>query len=437
QPIKEVSEILQNHQAFLHTDAVQAYGLMDIDVEDLQVDLLTTSAHKLNGPKGIGFLYKKSDVPMQQLQYGGYQEFVKRPGTENLTGIIGYQKAVEIALENQASNVERYERFKQLFIETLKKEEIEFSINGDITKTIPTIVNVSFPNTTTEVLLTNFDLDGVAAASGSACTSGTLDPSHVLKAMYRFQDERINNSVRFSFGEENDEENIVEAARKVGKVVKRLTNGEGRQTMTEKTRVVLGMSGGVDSSVAALLLKEQGYEVIGVFMKNWDDTDEFGVCTATEDYADVRRVCEQIDIPYYSVNFEKQYWDKVFTYFLDEYKSGRTPNPDVMCNKEIKFKAFMDYALSIGADYVATGHYAQVRKVEGKTELLRGVDHNKDQTYFLNQLTSDVLEKVLFPLGHLEKPKVREIAETHQLATATKKDSTGICFIGERNFKEF
>ena len=207
--------------------------------------------------------------------------------------------------------------------------------------------------------------------------------------------------------------------------------------MTEKTRVVLGMSGGVDSSVAALLLKEQGYEVIGVFMKNWDDTDEFGVCTATEDYADVRRVCEQIDIPYYSVNFEKQYWDKVFTYFLDEYKSGRTPNPDVMCNKEIKFKAFMDYALSIGADYVATGHYAQVRKVEGKTELLRGVDHNKDQTYFLNQLTSDVLEKVLFPLGHLEKPKVREIAETHQLATATKKDSTGICFIGERNFKEF
>lgn len=207
--------------------------------------------------------------------------------------------------------------------------------------------------------------------------------------------------------------------------------------MTTKMRVVLGMSGGVDSSVAALLLKEQGYEVIGVFMKNWDDTDEFGVCTATEDYKDVRRVCEQIDIPYYAVNFEKEYWDKVFTYFLDEYKSGRTPNPDVMCNKEIKFKAFMDYALSIGADYVATGHYAQVRRENGKTELLRGVDHQKDQTYFLNQLSSEILEKVLFPLGHLEKPKVREIAEAHGLATATKKDSTGICFIGERNFKEF
>ena len=207
--------------------------------------------------------------------------------------------------------------------------------------------------------------------------------------------------------------------------------------MTEKTRVVIGMSGGVDSSVAALLLKEQGYEVIGVFMKNWDDTDEFGVCTATQDYEDVIRVCNQIDIPYYSVNFEKEYWDKVFTYFLDEYRSGRTPNPDVMCNKEIKFKAFMDYALSIGAEYVATGHYAQVRTVNGKTELLRGVDTSKDQTYFLNQLSADVLAKVLFPLGHLEKKDVRKIAEKHNLATATKKDSTGICFIGERNFKEF
>src|SRR5690625_4468538 len=207
--------------------------------------------------------------------------------------------------------------------------------------------------------------------------------------------------------------------------------------MSEKTRVVLGMSGGVDSSVAALLLKEQGYEVIGVFMKNWDDTDEFGVCTATIDYEDVRRVCDQIGIPYYSVNFEQQYWDKVFTYFLDEYKSGRTPNPDVMCNKEIKFKAFMEYALSIGAEFVATGHYAQVQTTDGKTQLLRGVDHNKDQTYFLNQLSEDVLEKVLFPLGHMEKSEVREIAKAHDLATATKKDSTGICFIGERNFKEF
>lgn len=202
-------------------------------------------------------------------------------------------------------------------------------------------------------------------------------------------------------------------------------------------RIVVGMSGGVDSSVTAYLLKEQGYDVIGIFMKNWDDTDEFGVCTATQDYEDVIRVCNQIGIPYYAVNFEKEYWDKVFTYFLDEYKQGRTPNPDIVCNKEIKFRAFLDHALKLGADYIATGHYARVEDVDGKVKLLRGKDRNKDQTYFLNQLTQEQLKKVMFPLGGYEKKAVREIAKKAGLATANKKDSTGICFIGERNFKEF
>lgn len=205
-----------------------------------------------------------------------------------------------------------------------------------------------------------------------------------------------------------------------------------------QTRVVVGMSGGVDSSVTALLLKEQGYDVIGVFMKNWDDTDENGVCTATEDYKDVAAVADQIGVPYYSVNFEKEYWDRVFEYFLAEYRAGRTPNPDVMCNKEIKFKAFLDYAMELGADYVATGHYAQVRTDEnGIVHMLRGADNNKDQTYFLSQLTQEQLKKTMFPLGHLEKPEVRKIAEKAGLATAKKKDSTGICFIGEKNFKKF
>lgn len=205
----------------------------------------------------------------------------------------------------------------------------------------------------------------------------------------------------------------------------------------EQTRVVVGMSGGVDSSVAALLLKQQGYDVIGIFMKNWDDTDEFGVCTATDDYNDVIRVCNQIGIPYYAVNFEKQYWDKVFTYFLDEYKAGRTPNPDVMCNKEIKFKAFLEHAMNLGADYLATGHYARVAYEDGEYKMQRGLDQNKDQTYFLNQLQQGQLEKVMFPIGDIDKKRVREIAREAGLATAAKKDSTGICFIGERNFKEF
>jgi tRNA-specific 2-thiouridylase len=202
-------------------------------------------------------------------------------------------------------------------------------------------------------------------------------------------------------------------------------------------RVVVGMSGGVDSSVTALLLKEQGYDVIGIFMKNWDDTDEFGVCTAEEDAEDVRRVCAQIGIPNYTVNFEKEYFDKVFAYFLDEYKKGRTPNPDVMCNREIKFGEFLQKALDLGADYIATGHYARVEHHAGEFRLLRGVDANKDQTYFLNALNQYQLSKAMFPIGHLPKQEVRKIAEKHGLATAKKKDSTGVCFIGERNFKEF
>lgn len=209
-------------------------------------------------------------------------------------------------------------------------------------------------------------------------------------------------------------------------------------TDNSQIRVVVGMSGGVDSSVTALLLKEQGYDVIGVFMKNWDDTDENGVCTATEDYKDVAKVANQIGIPYYSVNFEKEYWDRVFEYFLEEYRQGRTPNPDVMCNKEIKFKAFLDYAMQLGADFVATGHYAQVERDEnGLSHMLRGIDQNKDQTYFLSQLSQEQLEKTMFPLGGMEKKEVRDIAERANLATAKKKDSTGVCFIGEKNFKEF
>ncbi|WP_126427167.1 tRNA 2-thiouridine(34) synthase MnmA [Brevibacillus marinus] len=205
----------------------------------------------------------------------------------------------------------------------------------------------------------------------------------------------------------------------------------------EETRVVVGMSGGVDSSVTALLLKQQGYDVIGVFMKNWDDTDEFGHCTAEDDFQDVRRVCDQIGIPYYTVNFEKEYMEKVFRYFLDEYKQGRTPNPDVMCNREIKFGDFLDKALQLGADYIATGHYARVAYRDGEYKLLRGADPNKDQSYFLNALRQEQLAKTMFPIGHLSKQQVRQLAADAGLATAKKKDSTGICFIGERNFREF
>ena len=192
-----------------------------------------------------------------------------------------------------------------------------------------------------------------------------------------------------------------------------------------KIRVVVGMSGGVDSSVSALLLKQQGFDVVGVFMKNWDDTDDSGVCTATEDYEDVKKVADEIGIPYYSINFEKDYWERVFEYFLDEYKKGRTPNPDVMCNKEIKFKSFLDFAMDLDADYIAMGHYAATRVDDnGVVHMMRPKDGNKDQTYFLSQLSQDQLKKVIFPLANLTKPQVREIAIASGLATAKKTHST-------------
>lgn len=205
----------------------------------------------------------------------------------------------------------------------------------------------------------------------------------------------------------------------------------------KKKRVIVGMSGGVDSSVAAFLLKQQGYDVIGLFMKNWEDDDTDAYCSSRQDFLDAASVADVIDIPLEVVNFSKEYKERVFSHFLAEYQAGRTPNPDVLCNAEIKFKAFLDHAENLGADCIATGHYAQVRKVSGTYQLLKGEDGNKDQSYFLYRLNQKQLASTLFPVGHLYKREVREIAKAQKLPNFTKKDSTGICFIGERPFREF
>lgn len=208
-----------------------------------------------------------------------------------------------------------------------------------------------------------------------------------------------------------------------------------------KIKVIVGMSGGVDSSVSALLLIQQGYQVEGLFMKNWDEDDNTDYCTAKEDFADAQAVSDKLGITLHSANFAAEYWDNVFEHFLEEYKAGRTPNPDILCNREIKFKVFLDYAKVLGADYIATGHYTRRREetVDGKkhTYLLKGLDNNKDQSYFLHAVGEAEFAKTLFPVGELEKPEVRRLAEQHDLITHNKKDSTGICFIGERRFKDF
>ncbi len=204
-----------------------------------------------------------------------------------------------------------------------------------------------------------------------------------------------------------------------------------------KPKIIIGMSGGVDSSVAALLLLEQGYQVEALFMKNWEEDDEEGYCAAAEDLKDATEVCRTLGIKLHSVNFAAEYWDRVFQHFLHEYENGRTPNPDVLCNREIKFRAFLEHALTLGAEKIATGHYARVGHPGERHTLLRGRDDNKDQSYFLYLLDQYQLSHALFPVGEYEKPAIREMAESNHLVTHDKKDSTGICFIGERRFRDF
>ena len=207
--------------------------------------------------------------------------------------------------------------------------------------------------------------------------------------------------------------------------------------MAKPRNIIVGMSGGVDSSVSALLLKDQGETVSGLFMKNWEEDDRFGTCPAERDADDARAVADQIGIDLHTRNFAAEYWDGVFEHFLAEYRAGRTPNPDILCNREIKFKTFLEHARDLGASHIATGHYARVGEREGEYQLLRGHDHKKDQSYFLYTLGQEQLACTLFPVGEIDKPRVRELATRADLPVADKKDSTGICFIGERNFRAF
>ncbi|GAA0442693.1 cysteine desulfurase family protein [Lentibacillus halophilus] len=230
QPIEAIGSLLKDHQAMFHTDAVQAFGLLDIDVNREGIDMLSASAHKINGPNGIGVLYAGDDIAMASMQFGGEQERKRRPGTENIPAAVGFKRALELAMEYKLVRNDVYEQYKQTFLEALANHNIRYYVNGDAEQTVPSIVNISFPGTNVETLLTNFDLDGVAASSGSACTAGSVEPSHVLAAMFGRGDERITNSIRFSFGAFNTIDNVSEAADRVAEIIKRLTNERRQET---------------------------------------------------------------------------------------------------------------------------------------------------------------------------------------------------------------
>lgn len=222
QPIHEIGELLKDHQAYFHTDAVQAYSQLTIDVKKDTIDMLTVSSHKINGPKGIGFLYINKDVQINPLQYGGEQERKRRPGTENVVSAVGFQHAVQLLMDQKDERIEIYTGYKEMFLETLELAGVNFEVNGEQSDTVPSIINISFPGTNVEALLTNFDLSGIAASSGSACTAGSVEPSHVLSAMYGAENDRTTNSIRFSFGLHNKQEDIVDAAERIASIVKRL-----------------------------------------------------------------------------------------------------------------------------------------------------------------------------------------------------------------------
>lgn len=224
QPIHEIGELLNGHQAYFHTDAVQAYSQLTVDVEKDNIDLLTVSSHKINGPKGIGFLYSNKNVQINTLQFGGEQERKRRPGTENVVSVVGFQHAVQLLMDEKEARIKKYTNYKQQFIDTLEQAGISFKLNGKQADVIPSTVNISFPGTNVEALLTNFDLSQVAASSGSACTAGSVEPSHVLRAMYGANSDRTTNSIRFSFGLHNKQADIVEAANRIAAIVNRLTN---------------------------------------------------------------------------------------------------------------------------------------------------------------------------------------------------------------------
>ena len=224
QPIHEIGELLNDHQAYFHTDAVQAYSQLAIDVKKDNIDLLTVSSHKINGPKGIGFLYINKNVQINTLQFGGEQERKRRPGTENVVSVVGFQHAVQLLMDKKQAHIKTYMSYKKHFIESLEQAGIDFDINGEQSNAIPSTVNISFPGTNVEALLTNFDLSGIAASSGSACTAGSVEPSHVLSAMYGADSERTTNSIRFSFGLHNKQVDIIEAATRIASIVRRLTN---------------------------------------------------------------------------------------------------------------------------------------------------------------------------------------------------------------------
>ena len=452
QPLAEISELIQKERQrrlakkisapiYLHSDASQALSLIDINVARLGVDLLTLNSAKVYGPKGIGALYLSRQVKLQPIVRGGGQERGLRSGTENVPDLIGFATAAEEAKKHLLANRKKYTRLTGILRDELKKSKIEPIFLGSKKHQLANFCPVCFPGLDAERLIYQLEEKEIYLSTGAACAASKGEKSRTLAAI-GLSDQEIAGSLRISLGALNNETQIKTAAREIVKAVNGAKKDESKndkpktvksQSNNSEKTVFVGMSGGVDSSVSAAILKDQGYHVVGVYMKNWSKNLPGMKCPWAEDLADAKRVATKLGIDFKVFDFENQYKQKVVDYMLDEFKAGRTPNPDIMCNQEIKFKLFYDLCREQGADYIATGHYA---KTDGP-QLLRALDDNKDQTYFLYRISEDAIAHTIFPLADLKKPDVKKLAEKYGLHNAHKKESMGVCFVGDVSIKDF
>ena len=468
QPIAKIGRICRERDVLFHVDAVQAYGHLPIDVQEMKIDLLSASAHKLHGPKGIGLLYVRKGLRLEPLIYGGSQERGRRAGTENVAGIAGFGKAAELSKDRMEIAGRRMRELSSHLKNRIKAEIPDVRINGEGAECLPGHVSVCIPPVEGESVLIQLDLRGICASSGSACTIGSSEPSHVLLAMGRTPEE-AKGSLRFTISEANTMEEMDEIADALKEIVGNIRkmmgykpsghlDEKGSKEKNEEIRlagkrieriapkgrkVVVGMSGGVDSSVAAMLLKEQGYDVIGVTMQIWQDENscriqENGGCCGNSAVEDARRVAQVLEIPYYVMNFKDVFQREVIDVFTKEYLCGRTPNPCILCNRKVKWEALLQRSLELGAEYVATGHYARIMQLpNGRYCIRNSVTATKDQTYALYNLTQQQLAHTLMPVGEYEKTMVRELAAKAGLPVANKPDSQEICFVPGDDYAAF
>ena len=446
----------------LHTDAVQSVGKIPVDARALGVDLLSLSAHKFNGPKGAGALWIKRGTRMQPMVTGGKHERNRRAGTENVPAIAGLGVAAQLAAGKQAAEAVRAAALRNRLEEGILRTVPGTAVNGARESRVPNTTNISFDRVEAESLLIALDLEGIAVSTGSACSSGTLEPSHVLRAM-GLPTHRTQNSLRFSLGmfsTDAEVDRVIEVLPRLVEKLRRLTqkrrarrplledtsnecapqrpSNEQRATSNEQRarvmRIVVAMSGGVDSSVAAALLAEQGHDVIGLSMQLYDQSEgqtSFGSCCSIDDLHDARRVAAALDIPHYIMNFERQFQQQVVSNFVEEYAAGRTPLPCAHCNSDLKFATLAERAQALGADAVATGHYARVEPIRlaGEGRLGRPVcpqaRRRRGEGSVVFSVLADAGAARARRLSGRRPPKeaVREYARLRKLPVADKPDS--------------